>query len=80
MTTMEKVNELILKARKGQLSPEKIKPEADLLNDLGFDSLARMELLVLTEDAFGLTISKEDAVAARTVGQMIAYIESHKKA
>jgi Phosphopantetheine attachment site. len=55
MTRFEKVQGLIQKAGKGKVAVEKIVPAADLRSDLGLDSLAMMELLVLTEEAFGLT-------------------------
>lgn len=77
MTRFEKIQGLIQKAGKGKVAVEKIVPAADLRSDLGLDSLAMMELLVLTEEAFDLKISKEDAVATKTVGQMSAYIDSH---
>ncbi len=76
MTTREKLCELILKARKGKLAPEDLKPEADLKNDLRLDSLALAELLVLTEDCFGVEFSHEEVRSATTLGQMIELIDN----
>ena len=76
MTSIEKVYELIQKVKKGVLKAEELKPEAALTEDLKLDSLALMELLVLTEEAFGLKISKDDAMAVKTVAQVVAYLES----
>ncbi|ABK99130.1 acyl carrier protein [Pelobacter propionicus] len=75
MTTREKICELILKTRKGKLAPEDLKPEADLRNDLRLDSLALAELLVLTEDSFGVEFSPEEAHSVATLGQMIDFID-----
>jgi len=75
MTTMEKVCELILKARKNKVSMDQLKPDALLVEDLGFDSLDMTELLVLAEDAFSLEIPVEDALKPRTIGEVSDYIE-----
>jgi acyl carrier protein len=76
MTTREKICELILKTRKGKLALEDLKPEADLRNDLRLDSLALAELLVLTEDCFGVEFSHEEVRSATTLGQMIELIDN----
>ncbi len=75
MTTMEKVCELIMKARKNKVSMDQLKPEALLVEDLGFDSLSMTELLVLAEDAFSLEIPVTDALKQRTLGEVSDYIE-----
>jgi len=75
MTTMEKVCELILKARKNKVSMDQLKPDALLVEDLGFDSLDMTELLVLAEDAFSLEIPVTDALKQRTIGEVSDYIE-----
>jgi acyl carrier protein len=75
MTTMEKVCELIMKARKNKVSRDQLKPDALLAEDLGFDSLGMTELLVLAEDAFSLEIPVEDALKQRTLGEVSRYID-----
>lgn len=75
MTTQEKAYGLILKAGKGKIASDKISPAADLRNDLGLDSLAMMELLVMTEEAFGINITKEDAQTVTSVAEMIALVD-----
>jgi acyl carrier protein len=75
MTTMEKVCELIMKARKNKVSRDQLKPDALLAEDLGFDSLGMTELLVLAEDAFSLEIPVEDALKQRTIGEVSRYID-----
>ncbi len=75
MATMEKVAEMILKTRKGKLTQQDIKPEAALRIDLGLDSLAMAELLVLAEDTFKVDLGIEDAQAAKTVQQIVDLID-----
>lgn len=76
MTTTEKVAELILKAKKGKLSKEEVTAEAVLRDDLKFDSLGMTELLVLTEDCFKLQFSIKEALSVKTVGEMVALIDT----
>ncbi len=80
MTTTEKVHELIQKVMKGKLAPAKLTSGATLRDDLGLDSLAQVELLVLAEDGFGMRFSREEAQSVKTVGQMIAFIDSRRTA
>lgn len=54
-----------------------VKPEADLSNDLGADSLDKVEFIMDVEKEFGISIPDEEAEKLRTVGEAIAYIESH---
>ena len=46
--------------------------------DLGADSLETVELIMEFEKEFGLTIPDEDAEKIQTVGDAIAYIQSHQ--
>jgi acyl carrier protein len=55
-----------------------VTPEASFKDDLGADSLDIVELVMELEDEFDLEISDEDAEKITTVGEVIAYIESHK--
>ena len=58
-------------------SPDKITNETSFINDLGADSLDTVELVMEFEDEFDLNIPDEDAEKIQTVGDAIAYIESH---
>jgi acyl carrier protein len=49
-------------------------PEANILDDLGADSLDVVELVMALEDAFDLEVPDEDAEAMRTVGDVEAYV------
>ncbi len=57
----------------------KITMEARFREDLEADSLDLVELIMAFEDKFGAEISDEDAQKITTVGEAVAYIESHKK-
>lgn len=75
MAILEKVRELIMKVRKDKVTEDQVKPDALLVEDLGFDSLALVELLVLAEDAFALEIPQEEAMNRKSVAEMTAYLE-----
>ena len=55
-----------------------VTPTAEFSKDLGADSLDTVELIMEFEKEFGLTIPDEEAEKIATVGDAIAYIESHK--
>ena len=46
--------------------------------DLDVDSLAMVEIIVGCEEKFGVTIPDEDSKKLKTVGDAVAYIESHQ--
>jgi acyl carrier protein len=56
----------------------KVTLEASFKEDLGADSLDVVELVMELEDEFDMEISDEDAEKITTVGEVVAYIESHK--
>ncbi|HEY6565459.1 MAG TPA: SDR family oxidoreductase, partial [Pirellulaceae bacterium] len=53
-------------------------PDADLENDLGIDSVKRVEIITVLSDAFQLDLTKKERdPAIRTIGQVAAWIESY---
>jgi len=58
---------------------EKVTLEADLVTDLGADSLDAVELIMAIEDEFDLTIDDEVAQSFKTVGQIVEFIDSKLK-
>jgi acyl carrier protein len=52
---------------------------ASFVDDLGADSLDRVELVMAFEEAFGLEIPDEDAEKISTVKDATEYIEKHAK-
>ena len=58
-------------------SRDKVTNDTSFVNDLGADSLDTVELVMEFEDEFDLNIPDEDAEKIQTVGEAIAYIETH---
>jgi acyl carrier protein len=77
MDTYDKVVELIV----DQLGVKKdeVNPQAKFVEDLGADSLDTVELIMALEEAFGIEIPDEDAEKAKTVGDVINYIDAKIK-
>lgn len=65
----------ILAAQLG-VDVEQITEESDIEEDLGADSLDVVELLATLEEEHGIYIADEDVLAMRTVGDVLAYIET----
>jgi acyl carrier protein len=55
----------------------KVTMEARFREDLEADSLDLVELIMAFEDKFGGEISDEDAQSITTVGEAVAYLDSH---
>jgi acyl carrier protein len=54
-------------------------PDARFVEDLGADSLDRVELTMALEEAFGVEIPDEDAEKIVTVKDAVQYIQKHAK-
>ena len=52
-----------------------IRPEAELVNDLGINSLELADLVLLCEERFGIEISDDDVREFLTVGDVADYLE-----
>ncbi len=52
-----------------------VKPEAELVNDLGINSLELADLILLCEEKFGIEIGDEDVHGFQTVGDVAEYLE-----
>ena len=57
---------------------DEVTPEASLADDLGADSLASVELVMALEEAAGIHIDDAEVTNLKTVGDIIAYMNSHK--
>ncbi len=62
-----------------QIDPEEIKPESELANDLGINSIELADLVMLCEDKFGVEIEDDDIHKFVTIGDVVAYLEEHDK-
>lgn len=61
------------------VDPEKVKPEASFIDDLGADSLDIVELVMAMEEEFDLEIPDEDAEKLKTVQDVANYLEKKGK-
>ena len=61
------------------VEPSEVVPEASFLDDLGADSLDRVELIMAFEENFDMEIPDNDAEKIVTVQDAIAYIQKNAK-
>lgn len=61
------------------IDPNKVHLEATFANDLGADSLDRVELVMALEEEFGIEISDEKAESLVTVADAIKFVETLEK-
>ena len=73
MAIADRVKELISKQLNKPVAD--ITEEKEVVKDLGADSLDVVEMLMNLEEECGITISEEDAVNIKTVGDIISLIE-----
>ena len=72
---LEKVK--VILAEQFDVEEDSIKPETDLQDDLGADSLDVVDLLMSIEDEFEIEIPDEEIENIRTVADLVNYIESN---
>lgn len=61
------------------VEPSEVTPTASFVDDLGADSLDRVELIMAFEETFDLEIPDEDAEKIATVQDAVAYIQKNAK-
>jgi acyl carrier protein len=59
-----------------QLEESEIRLEAELINDLGINSLELADLILLCEEQFNISIKDEDIHKFITVGDVVTYLET----
>jgi len=74
MPTLDEVREMV--AELLGIDKNKINPKADLIKDLGADSLDLVELIMALEEKFNLKIFDEDTDKLVTVQDVVNYIDS----
>ena len=75
MNIFEELSQIL--ARQLRVDVEKIDKSADIMEDLGADSLDVVEILMTVEEQFGLTIPEEEFPSLRTVNDLCNYIENN---
>ena len=72
----KKITDVIVS--KLEVKAEDVKMESEFSNDLGADSLYRVELVMALEDEFEVEILDSDAEKFQKVADVVAFIESKK--
>ena len=73
MTTNEKLKEII--AAQLRIDPSKIADDIDIVDDLGADSLDVVEILMVIEEEFGVTIPDDEIVSLKKLSALTPYVE-----
>ena len=77
MNTIEKVKNII--AEQLCISVNDIKDDANVIEDLGADSLDVVELLMTFEDEFKVSIPEDKLEELKSIPQIVAIIEEYSK-
>ncbi|QIK57350.1 acyl carrier protein [Erysipelothrix sp. HDW6A] len=70
----EKIKEIVAEIL--DIEAADIKEDALILDDLGADSIAVMEIVMELEGEYDFEVPTEDIVSLKTVNDIVAYIES----
>lgn len=70
---LEKLKEILVDEM--QIKAELIKPEAELINDLGMNSIELSELVLACEEKFDIQVDEETARTFVTVQDVVNYME-----
>lgn len=61
------------------VNPDDVTPDAELVSDLGINSIELTDLLLLCEEKFDIKLDDEDARKLLTVDDVVKYIEKNRK-
>lgn len=75
--TFDKVKKLL--AEQLNISADKITENSKVIDDLGADSLDVVEMLMTLEDEFNVTVTDEESVTLKTVGDIVKLIDKKTK-
>ena len=73
----KKITDILI--QKFGIVESEITSDANLVKDLGIDSLDYAELVMDFEQTFDIKILDEDAEKMQTIGQAVKYIDSKRK-
>ena len=71
--SFEKVKKLL--AEQLNISPDKITLKSRVIEDLGADSLDVVEMLMVLEDEFNVTVTDEESLTMKSVGDIVTLID-----
>lgn len=75
--SFDKVKKLL--AEQLNIKPDAITLKSRVIEDLGADSLDVVEMLMVLEDEFNVTVSDEESLNLKTVGDIVNLIDSKTK-
>ena len=75
--SLEKVKKLL--AEQLNISADTITENSKVIEDLGADSLDVVEMLMILEDEFNVTVSDEESLQLKTVGDIVKLIDKKSK-
>lgn len=61
------------------IDKDKVTPDADIIKDIGADSLDIVEMLMDVENEWGITVDDDAVKDFHTIGDIVKYIENNKK-
>ena len=76
MTTIERLTQVFSAVFEDQFDASAFTEESSLLEDLGMTSISLLYMAMATEEEFGIKFNNEDFATLRTVGDVVACIES----
>ncbi|WP_071026968.1 acyl carrier protein [Peptoniphilus raoultii] len=74
--TFEKIKDIIVENL--GVSPEEVKLEASLADDLGADSLDAVEISMAVEEEFSISIPDEELEKFKSVKDLVDFVEKEK--
>lgn len=75
--SFEKVKKLL--AEQLNIDVNTVTLKSRVIEDLGADSLDVVEMLMVLEDEFNVTVSDEESLTLKTVGDIVALIDKKAK-
>ncbi len=70
----ERVKELLVEEL--SVNPDDVTPAAELINDLGINSLELADLVLLCEERFDITIEDDEVQNFVTVGDVVEFLNN----
>lgn len=70
----DKIRQMI--ADQLSIDSDSIQMDSDILKDIGLDSLDIVELIMATEDEWGIIVEDDDVQSFKTVRDVVSYIEN----
>lgn len=70
---LEQLKEILVEEM--QIKEDLIKPDAELINDLGMNSIELSELVLACEDKFSIQVDEDKVRTFVTVNDVVSYLE-----